>query len=220
MKTIPLNNKTKFVPVLIVGILLAVGIIYHKKIKRLIDYWSIYTSYDSSCKECGVLFQDGLSAHESAYNYEGIKPKTEFNDLQKLVDNHTLIEIQTTKNYIVEPMDASLPALLPKGIKFIDRLASDYRALCEQKNIEYIPFRITSATRTKKSVKELRKRNKNAIENSVHLKGKTMDITYITSKKHVKQKELFVQALAKLKEKGLCYVKYEVGMKCLHITCR
>ncbi len=64
------------------------------------------------------------------------------------------------------------------------------------------------------------KHNGNAIENSAHLKGKTIDITYITHKKQVKQKALFIQALAKLKDKGLCYVKFEVQKKCLHITCR
>ena len=117
-------------------------------------------------------------------------------------------------------MGASLPALLPKGITFINKLSREYRALCDQKNIEYIPFRITSATRTIKSVKALMKDNGNAIENSAHLKGKTIDITYLTSKKHTKQKELFIQTLAKLKDQGLCYVKFEVKMKCLHITWR
>jgi hypothetical protein len=220
MYTLSLKNTTKLILLIFTICLLIVGIKYHKQIKRVIAYWVIYRNQDSTCKQCGVLFQDGLSAHESAYQYEGIKPKNDFDDLEKLVEKHRLIELETNENYIIEPMDASLPVLLPKGIAFINRLAQDYRTLCDRENIEYIPFRITSATRTQKSIKELRKQNGNAIENSTHLKGKTIDITYITHKKHVKQKELFLQALAKLKDQDLCYVKFEVQKKCLHITCR
>ncbi len=220
MYTLSFKNTTKLILLIFTICLLIVGIKYHKKFKRLIAYWTIYGNQDSTCKQCGVLFQDGISDHESAYRFEGIKPKNDFDDLQKLVDRNKLIEIETTENYIIEPMDASYPVLLPKGIAFINRLAKEYRDLCDQKHIEYIPFRITSITRTKKSVEELRKHNRNAIENSPHLKGKTIDISYITNKKHVRQKDLFVRALARLKERGLCYVKFEVQKKCLHITCR
>lgn len=222
MKHVTLKNITKLIIVLIVIILVIIGIKYPKQIKRLIKrlVQQEYLNQDSSCSKCGILFQDQIPAHENAYKYEGIKPKNDFDDLQKLIENRTLIEIKTSENYIVEPMGASLPALLPKGITFINKLSREYRSLCDQKNIEYIPFRITSATRTIKSVKELMKDNGNAIENSAHLKGKTIDITYLTSKKHTKQKELFIQTLAKLKDQGMCYVKFEVQMKCLHITCR
>jgi len=222
MKYVTLKNITKLIILLIVIILVIVGIKYPKQIKRLIKrlVQREYLNQDSSCSKCGILFQDQIPVHENAYKYEGIKPKNDFDDLQKLIENRTLIEIKTSEYYIVEPMGASLPALLPKGITFINKLSREYRALCDQKNIEYIPFRITSATRTIKSVKALMKDNGNAIENSAHLKGKTIDITYLTSKKHTKQKELFIQTLAKLKDQGLCYVKFEVKMKCLHITCR
>lgn len=222
MKYVTLKNITKLIIVLIVIILVIIGIKYPKQIKRLIKrlVQREYLNQDSSCSKCGILFQDQIPIHENAYKYEGIKPKNDFDDLQKLIENRTLIEIKTSENYIVEPMGASLPALLPKGITFINKLSREYRSLCDQKNIEYIPFRITSATRTIKSVKELMKDNGNAIANSAHLKGKTIDITYLTSKKHTKQKELFIQTLAKLKDQGLCYVKFEVQMKCLHITCR
>jgi hypothetical protein len=202
MYTLSFKNTTKLILLIFTICLLIVGIKYHKKFKRLIAYWTIYGNQDS------------------AYQYEGIKPRNDFDDLEKLVEKHRLIKLQSNENYIIEPMDASLPVLLPKGIAFINRLAQDYRALCDQENIEYVPFRITSATRTVKSVKKLMKHNGNAIENSAHLKGKTIDITYITHKKQAKQKALFIQALAKLKDKGLCYVKFEVQKKCLHITCR
>lgn len=223
MKEINVKSITKFSVLAIFIILLIVGIKYQKQITRLLTRLirrEVYVNLDSSCARCGIIFQDEIPIHENAYKYEGIKPKNDFDDLQKLIDNHTLVKIKTTENYIVEHMDASLPAMLPKGITFLNKLSRAYRALCVQKSVEYVPFRITSATRSKKSVQGLMKDNGNAIENSAHLKGKTIDITYLTSKKHVKQKGLFIKALSKLKEDGLCYVKYEVQMKCLHITCR
>jgi hypothetical protein len=189
-----------------------------KKWEALIKY-GVYDSLSASnLAFCHTVLKTGSEVHSSMLDFVPLYKKIE--ELQKLIDNRTLIKIKTSEKYIVEPMDASLPALLPKGFKFINRLAQDYRALCDQKNIEYIPFRITSATRTIKSVKELRQNNGNAIENSAHLKGKTIDISYLFNNKHVKQKDLFIKALSKLKDEGLCYVKFEVHMKCLHITCR
>ena len=157
IKYLSLKNIGKLVCALIVIILVIAGIKYPKQIKRLIKrlVQREYLNQDSSCSKCGILFQDQIPVHENAYKYEGIKPKNDFDDLQKLIENRTLIEIKTSEYYIVEPMGASLPALLPKGITFINKLSREYRALCDQKNIEYIPFRITSATRTIKSVKAL-----------------------------------------------------------------
>lgn len=223
MKYLSLKNSSKLVCALIVIILVIVGIKYQKQIKRLLIRLvrrEVYMNYDSSCSRCSVLFQDEIPVHEKAYQYEGIKPKNDFEDLQKLIDNRTLIKIKSSENYIIEPMGASIPAILPKGIAFLNTLSREYRALCVQERVDYVPFRITSATRSIKSVKGLMKHNGNAVEKSAHLKGKTIDITYLTRKKHVKQKALFIQTLAKLKAQGLCYVKYEVQMKCLHITCR
>lgn len=221
-----INTKFKQISLLLIGsifvIVFIVGMLYPRQIKRIIKKLIAWDAifYDSSCKNCEELFQDGVAEHENAYRYEGIKPRDDFKDLQKLLDRRILMEIKTSENYEVVQMDASLPGLLPKGYRFINRLAREYRARCIQNKLAYVPFRITSAVRTKESVKALRKRNGNAIENSAHLKGKTIDISYLFKKTDLKQKELFIQSLAKLKDEGLCYVKYETNMKCLHITCR
>jgi len=128
--------------------------------------------------------------------------KKSFAAIHKLIDKHVLREIETCEDYVVEPMDASVPCLLPKGVKFLKRLSQDYRALCEQQHLEYVPFRITSAVRTTNSVKALQQNNGNAIENSAHLRAKTIDISYITNKRHLAQKKAFIQALANLKKRG------------------
>lgn len=223
MKYINLKNIRLLIGVLTIFLMLIVGIKHPKQIKRIIKrivLWEYFTNRDSSCEQCDILFQDGVLEHEKAYQGEGIKPQKDFEALQKLIDQNTLREIETSDDYIVESMEASMPYLLPKGIKFLKRLSRDYRALCEQQHLEYVPFRITSAVRTTNSVKSLQQNNGNAIENSAHLRAKTIDISYITNKRHLAQKKAFIQALANLKKEGLCYVKHEVIMKCLHITCR
>lgn len=223
MKYMPLKKVLLLIGAIIIFIMLIVGIKYPKQIKRIVKriiHWEYFMNQDSSCEQCDILFQDGVSEQEKAYQGEGIKPKNNFAAIHKLIDKQVLREIETCEDYIVEPMDVSVPCLLPKGIKFLKRLSREYRILCSQKGLAYVPFRITSATRTTESVKTLQQNNGNAIENSAHLRGKTLDISYLTSKDQVPQKVLLIEALAALKQEGLCYVKYEVNMKCLHITCR
>ena len=219
--------KSKHFLLLVLGLLIVLmlifGFIFRKKlrmkVKRLF-HKTYFSNNDDSCTGCAMFFQDGISAHQSAYRKEGIRPAKDFVQLRQFINNGTLIEIKSCKFYEVEPMDASLPCLLPKGVDFINGLALEYNTLCNQKNLAYVPFRITSATRTTQSVKHLMEGNENAIKNSPHLLGKTMDISYIFNKNDSLQKELFIQALSNLKKKGLCYVKYEVNRKCFHITCR
>jgi hypothetical protein len=211
-----------FFGVIIVMMLIA-GLIFRKELRRVFKRVinRSHLSYnDASCRGCDMMFQDKIPVHERAYRNEGIIPRKDFDQLRKLIKNGTLIEIKTCERYKVESMDASLPCLLPKGVDFIDKLAMEYKTICDQNNLAYVPFRITSATRSTESVKELMNGNENAIENSVHLKGKTLDISYLFNKTDSSQKELFIKALSNLKNQGLCYVKYEVNMKCLHITCR
>ena len=84
--------------------------------------------------------------------------------------------------------------------------------------LKYIPFEITSATRTIESVKRLEKDNDNAIKNSAHLKGKTFDIGYINFANYPKQRALFISVLKSFREENKCFVKYEIGQKCFHVT--
>ena len=112
-----------------------------------------------------------------------------------------------------------LPYLLPIGEKFLLALGERYSEKCDAAGIKYVPFVVTSLTRSTKSVKKLRRGNRNAIENSAHLKGKTLDISYRKFENNQKQLNLFVDALYELKQEGWCFVKYE-RTGCLHITAR
>ncbi len=76
-----------------------------------------------------------------------------------------------------------------------------------------------SLTRTIESIKRLIGIEDNAIENSAHLRGKTLDITIYGFNGYQQNLEAFVSALRELRNKNRCYVKFEKN-GCLHITVR
>ncbi len=175
---------------------------------------------DSNCPNCYEYFQDGISTHADAYKKSRLTPRKNFQELDNLVLSGKLTEMTSCERYTVAPMNNSRPYLLPEGKLFVEGLATAYKMKCEEKGIDYEPFVITSATRTTESVKALRKINKNAINNSAHLHGRTLDVSYLwNSNKHI-QKKCLIAALKEMRDEGLCYVKYEDNQHCLHITAR
>jgi uncharacterized protein YcbK (DUF882 family) len=115
-------------------------------------------------------------------------------------------------------MDFSKPYVTPKVKLFLDELVQNYKL--ELGNLNYVRFEITSATRSKRSVRQLMGNNVNAVTNSAHLKGKTIDISYVRFGSNTPQLNALVMALKKMREDKMCYVKYEVAEGCLHITVR
>ena len=220
-----MTTKTKIIllVLLLLGIISA-GILYynrHKIINKLKVYYRTYLSTNSAnCPCCPNLFTDNVATHEKAYTSgEGITPQKNDAGLLKLLKQKKLIEIRSNKYYIIRKMDYAKPYILPKGKKFIDALATLYAEKCSQERIEYIPFTITSITRTIDSVNELTNSNPNGIKNSAHLKGKTFDVSYTAFKEKSKQKSLFIKSLKEMRSKKRCYVKFERN-GCLHITVR
>jgi hypothetical protein len=109
------------------------------------------------------------------------------------------------------------PSLSPKAVIFLDTLSNAYHQRCETEQLFYIPFEITSLTRTVESVARLTKNNNNAISESPHLHGKTFDVSYRAFYNNNKQKEAFFDALSSLQKQKKCFVKFERN-GCLHIT--
>ncbi len=171
----------------------------------------------AKCENCPEWFNDGISAHENAYKKDGIPPQETDAGLYDLEEENKLVYIKTNDLYIVSKLEHSKPLLMPKAVQFLDMLSSLYQQNCSEHGVEYVPFEITSATRTKRSVQGLMKNNNNAIKESPHLKGKTFDISYAAFGENKKQLRLFNSALLELKNRNKCYVKFERN-GCLHIT--
>jgi hypothetical protein len=170
------------------------------------------------CESCDQLFTDGISVHELAYKKEGIKSQKNSVALRNLESKGVLKKITTNDYYIVRDMDYSDPLLLPKAADLLLNISRLYVSEIEKAGLMYIPFEITSATRTIESIKRLKQDNNNAIKNSAHLKGKTFDIGYINFANYPRQRALFINVLKALREENKCFVKYEMVQKCFHIT--
>lgn len=188
------------------------------KVVAFINGGKISNPSSAPCESCNQLFTDGIAAHERAYQKEGIKSQKDSKGLRNLESEGVLKKITTNDYYIVREMDHSDPLLLTKAVDLLTNIGSLYKSEVDKAGLPYVPFEITSATRTIESVKRLQKGNANAIKNSAHLKGKTFDIGYINFADYPQQRALFIQVLKSFNEEKKCFVKFEVSQKCFHVT--
>ncbi|MCX6293905.1 MAG: DUF5715 family protein [Sphingobacteriales bacterium] len=172
---------------------------------------------NTNCKNCDILFNDGINAHEKAYKHEGIKEQKTDEGLIQLGKKNILKSIESNEFYVVQDLTHSQPLLLPKAIDFINELSILYQQKCTEKNIDYVRYEITSVSRSIASLKRLEKVNENAIDNSPHLRGKTFDMSWREFGENKDQLKLFTSALYELKNQKKCFVKFERN-GCLHIT--
>jgi hypothetical protein len=203
-----------FAFVLLIFLFLYRGLLKYE-VKTYIDSKS---QKNAACKNCDQYFPDDVKTHELALKKNVIKPQKELEDLDKLKNKGVLIELKTNDDYIISDMDFSRPYVLPKVGLFLEELVRNYKT--ELGNLNYVRFEITSATRSRRSARQLMGNNVNAVTNSAHLKGKTIDISYVRFGNNAAQLDALVQALKKLREAEKCYVKYELRQGCLHITLR
>jgi uncharacterized protein YcbK (DUF882 family) len=218
------NKKTRTLILLLALVsLMFIAFSYRHTIKRKVHYYytvlknRITRKENFSCNNCNDLFNDNVKTHQIAYANESITPQNNDEGLNRLFRKGVLKNIESNESYLVRKLDHSKPLLMKKAVLFLDKLSISYNQKCKMSQLYYIPFEITSATRTIQSVGKLSKSNNNAIENSAHLRGKTFDISYRAFSGYEKQLDLFISALNELKQQNKCYVKYERN-GCLHIT--
>lgn len=216
-------NSKKSIFIFIVACLSILFLLFFKDIKRkiagYIHYFYNQNVKNSTCPNCANLFDDGVSKHKTAYQFEGIQPQKLDKDLTKLLKRGILLEIKSTDVLHVDFMPHSKPFLLPKSRNFILHLSEEYDKRCKSNGLKTIPIHLTSGTRSIDGVKRLQKNNQNSIEDSPHLRGKTFDISYsqfgLNGKPHLK---LLVNLLYTYKRQKKCFVKFEKKQNCLHIT--
>ena len=173
-------------------------------------------STNELCPECEIYFQDKQAKQERAYRNEGIKPQKELNGLDRLKRRRILMVIPDREYFKIDNnMIHSRPYLLPKAISFLDTLGRRYQNRLGSYPLE--AFVITSATRSISSLSKLNKININASKSSLHLRGKTFDISYLQFKND-STRSAFILTLKELKDQKKCFVKFEENQHCLHIT--
>ncbi len=161
----------------------------------------------------------------------GVAPVADRNAAEHCKDS--LVYIGNSPYYFVKKLYNSIPYLVPRAQLLLTKIGRNFLDSQLVKHVRPSLIMVTSITRTKKDVADLRRFNGNASENSCHCHGTTFDISY--NKYHAVQdpdqppvyqtrndtlKFILSEVLNDLRKQGLCYVKYEVKQGCYHITVR
>ena len=176
-------------------------------------------------------FGDLNDTHMAAAKKIGVKPLQNRNAAEKLGDK--VVEIKSGDLYQVDSLTHSIPFLVQKASALLDSIGTNFLDSLESKGLNPNQIIVTSVLRTQDDVKRLRRVNGNASANSVHMYGTTFDLSY---KRFFKVEDpdgrpmqdvradtlklVLSEVLRDLKEKDMCYVKYELKQGCFHITAR
>lgn len=144
-----------------------------------------------------------------------------------------LVFIGDSPYYIVKPLGHSIPYLVPRAATLLEEISRSFLDSLTTKGIPFHKLVVTSVLRTEDDVQRLRQHNGNASENSCHRFGTTFDISYNhyfrvqdpdlppqVETWAVTLKSVLAEVLRDQRQRGTCYVKYEVHQSCFHITAR
>ncbi|MBP5392267.1 MAG: hypothetical protein J6Y59_00440 [Bacteroidaceae bacterium] len=130
-------------------------------------------------------------------------------------------------------MTHSIPYLVPRAAHLLSTIGRNYLDSLYIKGIPLHQIIVSSVLRTEDDVARLQQRNGNASDQSCHRFGTTFDICYNRystvsppgepARRTVQNdtlKWVLSEVLRDIREKDLCYIKYEVKQGCFHITVR
>jgi len=173
------------------------------------------------------LFNDTNATQLEAAIRNGLKHPELVDDPSKCPD---LVEVKNCDYYVVKELFHSKPYLVPEAAVMLQMIGERFQELLHEQypGKEYRPV-VTSVLRSANDVERLRRVNHNATENSCHLYGTTVDISYTRFRltdetdtvdhNELYLKNLLTQVLYELRYEGLIYVKYE-RIGCYHLTLR
>lgn len=144
-----------------------------------------------------------------------------------------LVYIDDSPYYEVASLKHSIPYLVPRAATLLKEIGRSFIDSLAVKGVPFHKLQVTSVLRTEEDVARLRRRNANASENSCHRFATTFDISYrrfhrvqdpdLPPKPELGElllKQILAEVLRDQRERGTCYVKYEVHQACFHITAR
>lgn len=144
-----------------------------------------------------------------------------------------LIKIESSNAFRVDSLTHSVPYLTPGASELLNTIAANFQAKLQQQGLAQYQFIVTSLLRTGDDVRKLRRVNRNAVKNSCHMYGTTFDIAYNCFEKvdslpdftgndasHKVLINTLGETLKELRDANRCYVKFERGQPCYHITTR
>lgn len=171
-------------------------------------------------------FNDSNHVHMAEAAKYGIEPLSDTRSHWQL--RRPIVRITTCEDYYLDTLIYSRPYLVPEAARTLREIGRRFRDTIAARGGGYYRIKVTSLLRTPQTIKRLRRRNRNAIDSSVHQYGTTFDISYANfvagrpapARSVDDLKGVLGEVLKAMREEGKLWVKYERGQPCFHITAR
>lgn len=172
------------------------------------------------------VFNDSNHVQLIAAEKMGIKPITDMASAWNLSRGVALIA--SCEEYFLDELTHSYPFLVPEAAQLLKEIGGRFNELLWKRGQSKYRIKVTSVLRTPETIKDLMRRNKNAIEVSTHQYATTFDISYSKFVKDSAENprtfgnltDLLSEVLQEFQSQGRCYVKYEAKQSCFHVTVR
>lgn len=176
-------------------------------------------------------FPDSNNVQLEAAKLHGVSPVENRKDAE--ARKKELVYISSSPYFHVDRLRSSIPYLVPRAAVLLNDIGRIFYDSLQVKGVPLHQVIVTSVLRSREDIQRLRNYNGNATENSCHLYGTTFDICYNRYKtvsaptgperrkvRNDTLKWVLSEVLRDMREKGRCYIKYEVKQGCFHITTR
>lgn len=171
-------------------------------------------------------FNDSNYIHWQEAESYGLQPLSDTRSHWQL--SRPIVKVTTCADYFLDTLIFSRPYLVPEAAATLREIGHRFRDTIAARGGGDYRIKVTSVLRTPQTVRRLRRRNRNAIDSSVHQLGTTFDISYAsfvasspTPARSVDDlKGILAEVLKAMREENKIWVKYEVGQPCFHITAR
>ena len=138
------------------------------------------------------------------------------------------MKVQSCADFHVDELTHSAPYLVAEASDLLHEIGRRFNDSLAARGGGAYRIKVTSLLRTPKSVKRLRRVNRNASDSSAHMLGTTFDISYAqfaaSNDTLVRRSEdlkgILAEVLFALRNEGRCWVKYERKQPCFHISAR
>lgn len=183
----------------------------------------IHVNYFGNLRQ---LFNDSNYVHWDEGERFGIEPITDTRSHWQL--KRPIVKVTSCEDFWVDTLKFSRPYLVPEAAARLHEIGRRFRDTIAARGGGDYRLKVTSLLRTPHTIKRLRRRNRNAVDSSVHQLATTFDISYASYIANAPSparsvddlKGILAEVLRAMKFEGKIWVKYEVGQPCFHITAR
>lgn len=173
-----------------------------------------------------ATFNDSNHVQLEAAEAMGIKPITDMSSAWNL--SRPVKKLASCEEYYLDELTHSYPFLVPEAEQLLKEIGARFNQLLWERGQSKYRIKVTSVLRTPETIKDLMRRNKNAVAVSTHQYATTFDISYSKFIRDAAENPrtfgdlsaLLSEVIYEFHSKGRCYVKFEGKQSCFHITVR